>query len=190
MATADARQIGLWTPEGAARGKVNPAYIETLNDKMRAMDLALPTDLRPFYEHLAHYTIWEAVGGAEVTHQAIKNCMAQSAPSSVRRGFGAPRVIPCGDCFRFAVRQAARHVGTVVHARVKDPWSGKRFVHAWFERDGKVYDWQTIEMRQQPPLTVEAFYRLWKPTRVVCYSDREAVRRAFTARHYGPWSRT
>jgi hypothetical protein len=78
MATADARQIGLWTPEGAARGKVNPAYIETLNDKMRAMDLALPTDLRPFYEHLAHYTIWEAVGGAEVTHQAIKNCMAQS----------------------------------------------------------------------------------------------------------------
>jgi len=104
IATADAREINFWTcpPTGwdsskkqckfpavgyMAKGKwhpgqfeslkdlVTPTYLELLNRSMRSLKVQMPERYQPFYEHLAHHTFWDRVGGTKTTHQEIIDAM-------------------------------------------------------------------------------------------------------------------
>ncbi len=102
------------------------------------------------------------------------------------------KVIPCGDCFRYAT-QKAREFGddaVVVHAVVvnPDPAPGERprYEHAWVEFKGKVYDWQTEHFKRQPS-SLAAFNTKHKPTQEKRYTAEEAMIKGLRSGHHGPW---
>ena len=101
----------------------------------------------------------------------------------------APRVV-CGECFGYAYELVTKKGGGVLkHGTVTHPWDKTAFPHAWVEKDGKVYDWQTAEVRRTGPgpLPVADFYKWWKPQDVKIYTADEARGQAARAGHYGPW---
>ena len=97
-----------------------------------------------------------------------------------------PRVV-CGECFMYAYQFAKREGGTLKHARVTHPWEKNDFWHAWVEKGGKVYDWQTAETRKTDPVSVSDFYTWWKPRDVKSYTMDEARKQSARSKHYGPW---
>jgi len=84
--TLDARQLVLHTgqpsklaaPYLKRKGGADEA-VERLADRQRQMNLSLPSNLSPHYQHLAHHTIWDAVGGDQTTHQDVINAMQHAA---------------------------------------------------------------------------------------------------------------
>lgn len=102
-----------------------------------------------------------------------------------------PRVV-CGECFIYAYQFVTKQGGTLKHGTVTHPWDKNEFPHAWVEKDGKIYDWQTAEVRKTGPLAVTDFYTWWKPHDVTTYTADEARVQAARAKHrrldaYGPW---
>jgi len=102
-----------------------------------------------------------------------------------------PRVV-CGECFSYAYQFVTKQGGVLKHGTVTHPWDKNDFPHAWVEKDGKVYDWQTAEVRKTGPLPVTDFYKWWKPHDVKIYTADEARVQAARAKHrrldaYGPW---
>lgn len=93
-----------------------------------------------------------------------------------------------GDCFRFAYKRV-QEGGTLIHATVVHPWSGKQFPHAWVEDGGKAYDWQTSQgLGKGKPLGVAAFRQQWKPAAETSYTADEAKVLAVKTKHFGPWA--
>lgn len=82
---------------------------------------------------------------------------------------------PEGSCFPWAYANA--HGGKLKHGMVTHPWSGKAYEHAWVERDGRVYDWQTsVGLGPgQTGWSREDFYAKYKPIKIKTY---EAARLA------------
>jgi hypothetical protein len=39
------------------------------------MEVRMPDELLPFYEHLTHHMIWEKVGDETITHEALCRVM-------------------------------------------------------------------------------------------------------------------
>ncbi|HEY5657682.1 MAG TPA: GNAT family N-acetyltransferase [Myxococcota bacterium] len=103
--------------------------------------------------------------------------------------------IACGLCFPWALNDVLRHGGTLVHAVVTAPLSRPphRYEHAWVERDGRVYDWQTMVVGYGGPrfahkgYPIQTFYELYSPEHVVKYSVEEAVDESIVEGHDGPW---
>lgn len=82
--TLDARQIILNTGQPtkeatryiARRGGLGGVEgVERLSARQAALDLALPEDLRPYYQHLAHHSIWDKAGDEVTTHGDVVNAM-------------------------------------------------------------------------------------------------------------------
>lgn len=82
--TLDARQIilntGRPTKEAsryiARRGGLGGVEgVERLSARQTALDLALPDELRPYYQHLAHHAIWDKAGDETTTHSDVVNAM-------------------------------------------------------------------------------------------------------------------
>jgi hypothetical protein len=96
-----------------------------------------------------------------------------------------PRVV-CGECFMYAYDFVTKNGGVLKHGTVTHPWDKNELPHAWAEKDGKVYDWQTT-VRKTEPASVADFYTWWKPADVQSYTAGEAKTLAHRARHYGPW---
>jgi hypothetical protein len=94
---------------------------------------------------------------------------------------------PLGECFSYAYQFVTRRGGVLKHGTVTHPWDKTRFPHAWVEKDGKIYDWQTTEVRKADPLPEAAFKKLWKPQNVRSYTADEARAQALRTKHYGPW---
>jgi len=118
-----------------------------------------------------------------------------------------PIVEVCGDCYRYVFKMAIDYLKhgspsppmIIMHGWVRHPsgmlLAGQDYEHAWVERGGLVYDWQTIEYKHQAPMTVEAFYAKYQPHHVDTFTPIGLMR--WTARydHYGPfgkswWART
>ena len=100
----------------------------------------------------------------------------------------------CGQCFSYAIVQAMLDKSvTVVHAVVSDPWSGKRYQHAWVEKGGRAMDWQSMEAKlgKYPGKgwPVREFYKVYNPKRVKKYSGKEAVALRKQFGHAGPWDK-
>jgi hypothetical protein len=89
-----------------------------------------------------------------------------------------------------------------VHGTVSAPFSSppRRYMHAWVERGGTVYDWQTMVAGHGGKYRgigypVAVFYDLYKPTDVTRYTTDEALTAFARSRggresglqHYGPW---
>jgi hypothetical protein len=87
----------------------------------------------------------------------------------------------------YAYDFAKREGGTLKHGMVTHPWDKNDFWHAWVEKDGKIYDWQTAEVRKTEPASVSDFYAWWKPRDVTSYTAAEAQKHAHKSKHYGPW---
>lgn len=88
LATADARQIGLWRASDADKSSVTPEFVEALNRRLTALNVEMSPHLRPFYQHLVHHFLWDKMGGAEVFHDEIKECMSEGAQEARATFFG------------------------------------------------------------------------------------------------------
>jgi hypothetical protein len=82
--TLDARQIILNTGRPtkdatsyiARRGGLGGVEgVERLSARQAALDLALPEELRPYYQHLAHHAIWDKAGDEVTTHGDVVNAL-------------------------------------------------------------------------------------------------------------------
>jgi len=86
--TLDARQLVLHTgqPSKSAapylrrrQGQGADEAVDRLAARQREMNLSIPPELAPHYQHLAHHAVWDAVGGDETTHQDVINAMRHAA---------------------------------------------------------------------------------------------------------------
>jgi len=86
--TLDARQIiehtGRPTSEAQAYlrrkgGQGATEAVERLSARQQAMDLQLPEELRPYYQHLAHHAVWDKAANEVTTHEDVMNAMRGAA---------------------------------------------------------------------------------------------------------------
>jgi len=82
-----------------------------------------------------------------------------------------------GECFPWAYANARG--GQLVHATVKHPINGRRYPHAWVERGGRVYDWQSSVGLGPGPKgwSREAFYTAYRPTKIARYAAADLPKR-------------
>jgi hypothetical protein len=105
------------------------------------------------------------------------------------------QVVPLGLCYQWAYDQIKNGKKGVklVHGKVKHPWTGKEYHHAWIEDGNKVKDWQTMEAGSSKHAgkgwPKKEFYKLYQPTETTEYDNTSAMRNATKHRHYGPWSK-
>lgn len=99
--------------------------------------------------------------------------------------------IACGECFSWAFQNLPDASNArLVHAIVHDPWSGKAYPHAWIERVGRVYDWQSVARGLGPGRRgwgKKKFYAAYRPTQIHTYTYAESRAEILRQRHYGPW---
>jgi len=101
--------------------------------------------------------------------------------------------IPVGQCYPWAFAATARLPDArLVHGRVRDPVTGKRYGHAWIENEGQVLDWQTMEigLGSHPFIgfPVELFYDRYRPTSLQSFTLEEALAVRRVTGHCGPWT--
>lgn len=78
--TADAREIQFWWKNRAKytksqRERLMREFGAKLEQRLKAMRVNVPSELAPFYQHLVHHAIWDAVGGTQTTHSDVASCM-------------------------------------------------------------------------------------------------------------------
>jgi hypothetical protein len=81
LATVDARQIQFWTGGNLEFKEIDQDWIDRLNQRLRALKIVMPPKYQPFYEHLAHHTLWDAVGGSATTHGELIKAMELAGAS-------------------------------------------------------------------------------------------------------------
>lgn len=100
-----------------------------------------------------------------------------------------------GDCYRYAWREAMayRDAGSpepvlrVLHGEVATAAFG--YVgHAWLERGGFAYDWQTLALGENP-VPVAEFEALRRPRNVIPYAVNELVTASMANGTCGPFRR-
>lgn len=96
-----------------------------------------------------------------------------------------------GDCFKVALELAAITAGKVVHGAPigRGPLNeGKRYMHAWVEKNGLVLDRAN---RRNIRLPIAVYYRKGRmdASHVVKYTFNEAMTLAEDSGHYGPWDK-
>ena len=86
--TLDARQIILHTGNPAKEasryvarkgGEGGAEAVNRLATRQEAMNLSLPQELSPYYQHLAHHAVWDKAGDEETTHQDVMQAMQHAA---------------------------------------------------------------------------------------------------------------
>lgn len=86
LPTFDARQINV-NVEGESKEATLRALtstkarevVATLARRMDALSLTMDPKYAPFYQHLAHHAVWDAVGGTETTHSDVVESMLQAS---------------------------------------------------------------------------------------------------------------
>lgn len=84
LPTLDARQIilqtgrptseaGKYLSRGGGAGSVEA--VQRLAGRMNDLGLETPDNLKPYYQHLTHHTVWDKVSGTKTTHADIINAM-------------------------------------------------------------------------------------------------------------------
>ena len=84
LPTLDARQIilqtgrptseaGKYLSRGGGAGSVEA--VQRLAGRMEDLGLETPDNLKPYYQHLTHHTVWDKVSGTKTTHADIINAM-------------------------------------------------------------------------------------------------------------------
>ena len=109
-------------------------------------------------------------------------------------------VVACGECYRWAYRQVRKSGGVLVHGLVSPTFNDSSYSHAWIERAGKVYDWQTMVAHhggkwKGKGYPLKVFRELYRPTKMTKYNADAALTAVAASRggrrggglHYGPW---
>jgi hypothetical protein len=100
--TLDARQIILHTGRPTSEAakyiakKGGAGSVEAVNRlaaRQNAMDLSLPDRLRPYYQHLAHHTVWDKAGDDETTHEDVVRAMHHAANGGFQTADDDPSVL-------------------------------------------------------------------------------------------------
>jgi len=82
--TFDARQVNLHTGQGTKQAKkyMTRGYgeggeeaVARLADRQRAMNMSIDPALAPFYQHLTHHAVWDALDNSKVTHDDLMRAM-------------------------------------------------------------------------------------------------------------------
>lgn len=123
LPTLDARQAILHTGMKNAEaqdimarnaGRAGHEAVDRLAARQRALDFQLPEDLDPFYQHLAHHTVWDAIGKEKTTHQDIIDAMKPRASGGEveREGFdkGGPIIRSVINKALRAAEEAGRRI--------------------------------------------------------------------------------
>lgn len=86
LPTFDARQINVnverETKEETLRALSSTKareVVSTLAKRMDALSLTMDPKYAPFYQHLAHHAVWDAVGGTETTHSDVVESMLMAS---------------------------------------------------------------------------------------------------------------
>lgn len=97
LPTLDARQIVLNTGRPTAEAasymgrKSNLGGLEAVDrlaGRLSALGLKIPDDLAPYYQHLAHHTVWDRAGNEATTHADLIKAMRNYAVGgAVEKGF-------------------------------------------------------------------------------------------------------
>ena len=104
------------------------------------------------------------------------------------------KVIPVGDCFRFATMTANKMFCNdqfpdeeiaVVHGTVHPKWHPRPYLHAWIEAGGRCFDWQMNSTVGSLPK--EEFYTEYRPDKMKRYTRQQAVQNMIKTGHHGPW---
>jgi len=93
-----------------------------------------------------------------------------------------------GQCFPWAYEHLpdtrnARLVHAIVHPH-GGKYGDRPYAHAWIERAGRVYDWQSVEKGMGPGTRGwprKFFYEVYQPTEIVKYD--------YVTTHKRPWLR-
>lgn len=94
MPTLDARQLKLQTGAPAAEaskymrrggGAGGDAAVDRLAQRQTDLNLELPPEFQPHYQHLTHHALWDAVGGTQTTHEDLVRAMqrGRAAPAAL-----------------------------------------------------------------------------------------------------------
>ncbi len=112
----------------------------------------------------------------------------------VARAIASGRKLRQGDCYRYATQEAIEYAAAksprpalrVVHGILEG-----RIAHAWVERGGFAYDWQTLALVGQEgrPLPLAEFYKSRKARKIKVYTARQAIDWMVKTGHGGPWGR-
>lgn len=130
------------------------------------------------------WTIGAVVGGASA---AWLSWHLISARLRKRRTKTVQFSGPGGRCFPWAFENVKD--GTFMHGKVRHPWTGQIYDHAWIEKDGRVLDWQSCEMGLGPGKDGwdrDDFYARWKPTNVKALTAAQLKKRPWLK--HGPLS--
>jgi hypothetical protein len=86
LPTLDARQLNLWTGSPGdvvskftrrGGGLGGDQAVDRLASRQAQLALALDPSLAPQYQHLAHHTLWDKVGGTQTTHDDLIRAMME-----------------------------------------------------------------------------------------------------------------
>ena len=94
-----------------------------------------------------------------------------------------------GDCYAYAFREimawceAGKPAPTmaVVHGTIDGHG------HAWIERGGFAYDWQTFALRGSEPMPLAVFYERFEPEERTTYNAQDIAANVLRESHHGPW---
>lgn len=106
--------------------------------------------------------------------------------------------VACGNCYPFAYRFIADSEWdtdvTLVHGTVSEPFTDPphEYLHAWIEKEGVVYDWQTMEASHGGQYSGKGypksvFYELFDPKNMTKFDKEQALINLARNGHYGPW---
>jgi hypothetical protein len=99
-------------------------------------------------------------------------------------------VIACGECFDWAYKNLpdARNA-KLVQAIVHSPWDGHAYPHAWIERTGRVFDWQSAQGLGPGPRgwSRKKFYTVYNPILAKEFTFDQSRVQLVRHGHYGPW---
>jgi hypothetical protein len=94
--TFDARQIRLHTGAGGDEAKKfisrkggGAAAVARLADRQRRMDISLPSEMKPFDQHLWHHAVWDKVGNQVTTHSDLMKAMRLAGLAAMFTGGAA-----------------------------------------------------------------------------------------------------
>lgn len=81
--TLDARQIEAHVGKGADIGKYmkrgqgagGAEAVDRLATRQDMLGLKTPKALQPYYQHLTHHSVWDAMGGDKTTHEDVMKAM-------------------------------------------------------------------------------------------------------------------
>jgi hypothetical protein len=113
--------------------------------------------------------------------------------SSGRRGRG--RRAPTGLCFPFVLDMAKNSTNEeffdksnfqVVHGDVWDVAHGRYTPHAWVEKGGRAFDWQTRTFRPEG-WEIQEFRDYYRAKNMVTYTAEEVTINCIRTGHQGPW---